>query len=282
MSDIIMSTDFKSDAQWHLADALSEDILNTGADDLFAEAVADHGNRRALVTEFDRIFRRGSRRVRKQEYIERLKRVINLPGPTPSLAIVSIGALAVIIVASALSDRPFRSADKQPTNFASSGAGATEPIVVARTPKVAQQGLPSPAPAPLKIEAHAPPVPLDATVDLSEHERKAQPPQTQAAPVPSDTTVTTNRAGERGVALNGVREEARVGTRTTLDVLDAQQELVNARTQMPRRLVVMFTCTTFSFGRSRTNQAVTGASFMNASQPPVDKSSSAFSISLKA
>jgi outer membrane protein len=29
--------------------------------------------------------------------------------------------------------------------------------------------------------------------------------------------------------LNGVREEVRVGQRTTLDVLNAQQELVNAR-----------------------------------------------------
>ncbi len=31
------------------------------------------------------------------------------------------------------------------------------------------------------------------------------------------------------IALNGVREEARVGQRTTLDVLNAQQDLVNAR-----------------------------------------------------
>ena len=31
------------------------------------------------------------------------------------------------------------------------------------------------------------------------------------------------------IALNGVREEARVGQRTTLDVLNAQQVLVNAR-----------------------------------------------------
>jgi len=31
-------------------------------------------------------------------------------------------------------------------------------------------------------------------------------------------------------ALNGVQEEARVGQRTTLDVLNAQQELVSART----------------------------------------------------
>jgi outer membrane protein len=34
------------------------------------------------------------------------------------------------------------------------------------------------------------------------------------------------------VALNGVREEARVGQRTTLDVLNAQQELLNARTNL--------------------------------------------------
>ena len=33
-------------------------------------------------------------------------------------------------------------------------------------------------------------------------------------------------------ALNGVREEARVGQRTTLDVLNAQQELVNARVML--------------------------------------------------
>jgi outer membrane protein len=34
------------------------------------------------------------------------------------------------------------------------------------------------------------------------------------------------------IAVNGVREEARVGQRTTLDVLNAQQELVNARASL--------------------------------------------------
>ena len=34
------------------------------------------------------------------------------------------------------------------------------------------------------------------------------------------------------IALNGVREEARVGQRTTLDVLNAQQDLVTARTAL--------------------------------------------------
>jgi outer membrane protein len=33
-------------------------------------------------------------------------------------------------------------------------------------------------------------------------------------------------------ALSGVREEARVGQRTTLDVLNAQQELLNARVNL--------------------------------------------------
>jgi outer membrane protein len=40
---------------------------------------------------------------------------------------------------------------------------------------------------------------------------------------------TTAHVDAAEIALNGVREEARVGQRTTLDVLNAQQELVNAR-----------------------------------------------------
>ena len=37
------------------------------------------------------------------------------------------------------------------------------------------------------------------------------------------------RCAASEIALNGVREEARAGQRTTLDVLNAQQALVNAR-----------------------------------------------------
>jgi outer membrane protein len=40
---------------------------------------------------------------------------------------------------------------------------------------------------------------------------------------------TTGQVTSAESALNGVREEARLGQRTTLDVLNAQQELVNAR-----------------------------------------------------
>ncbi len=51
--------------------------------------------------------------------------------------------------------------------------------------------------------------------------------QLEAAKAQINATQSQVTAAE--VALNGVREEARVGQRTTLDVLNAQQDLVNAR-----------------------------------------------------
>ena len=51
--------------------------------------------------------------------------------------------------------------------------------------------------------------------------------QLDAAKANIDATQAQVQAAE--IALNGVREEARVGQRTTFDVLDAQQALVNAR-----------------------------------------------------
>lgn len=55
----------------------------------------------------------------------------------------------------------------------------------------------------------------------------AQLKSTQAAIPETEAEVS---AAER--ALNGVRQEARVGQRTTLDILNAQQELVNARASL--------------------------------------------------
>ncbi len=51
--------------------------------------------------------------------------------------------------------------------------------------------------------------------------------QLEAAKAQIDATQSQVTSAE--VALNGVREEARVGQRTTLDVLNSQQDLVNAR-----------------------------------------------------
>jgi outer membrane protein len=54
--------------------------------------------------------------------------------------------------------------------------------------------------------------------------------QLEAAKANIEATEAQVQAAE--IALNGVREEARVGQRTTLDVLNAQQELVNARVSL--------------------------------------------------
>ena len=51
--------------------------------------------------------------------------------------------------------------------------------------------------------------------------------QLEAGKATIESTSAQVQAAE--IAVNGVREEARVGQRTTLDVLNAQQELVNAR-----------------------------------------------------
>jgi outer membrane protein len=51
--------------------------------------------------------------------------------------------------------------------------------------------------------------------------------QLEAAKANIDATEAQVQAA--GIALNGIREEARVGQRTTFDVLTAQQTLVNAR-----------------------------------------------------
>jgi outer membrane protein len=51
--------------------------------------------------------------------------------------------------------------------------------------------------------------------------------QLEAAKAQILATIAQVAAAE--IALNGVREEARVGQRTTLDVLNAQQDLVTAR-----------------------------------------------------
>ncbi|MBX9840267.1 MAG: TolC family outer membrane protein [Xanthobacteraceae bacterium] len=68
---------------------------------------------------------------------------------------------------------------------------------------------------------------LDTTRDQVQQNLVQSWGQLEAAKAQVQATQTQVNAAE--IALNGVREEARVGQRTTLDVLNAQQELVNAR-----------------------------------------------------
>ena len=70
-------------------------------------------------------------------------------------------------------------------------------------------------------------VDLDTTRDQAQQTLVQTWGQLEAAKAQVQATQTQVNAAE--IALNGVREEARVGQRTTLDVLNAQQELVNAR-----------------------------------------------------
>jgi outer membrane protein len=68
---------------------------------------------------------------------------------------------------------------------------------------------------------------LDVNRDQARETVVASWGQLDAAKAQIEATTAQVNAAE--IALNGVREEARVGQRTTLDVLNAQQELVNAR-----------------------------------------------------
>jgi outer membrane protein len=68
---------------------------------------------------------------------------------------------------------------------------------------------------------------LDTARDQSQQTITQSWGQLEAAKAQIQATTTQVNASE--IALNGVREEARVGQRTTLDVLNSQQELVNAR-----------------------------------------------------
>ena len=58
-----MVANFRPDALSRLADALSEDVLNTPAEELLAEAAEDAQSPRALVSEFDANLRRGAKRA---------------------------------------------------------------------------------------------------------------------------------------------------------------------------------------------------------------------------
>ena len=71
---------------------------------------------------------------------------------------------------------------------------------------------------------------LDTARDQTQQTLTQSWGQLESAKAQIQATQTQVNASE--IALNGVREEARVGQRTTLDVLNAQQELVNARVSL--------------------------------------------------
>jgi outer membrane protein len=70
---------------------------------------------------------------------------------------------------------------------------------------------------------------LDLNVARDQARMNANQAWAQLEAAKSSIESTRKQVAAAEAALNGVREEARLGQRTTLDVLNAQQELVNAR-----------------------------------------------------
>jgi outer membrane protein len=73
---------------------------------------------------------------------------------------------------------------------------------------------------------------LDLNVARDQARMNAQQAWAQLDAAKSSIESTKKQVAAAEAALNGVREEARLGQRTTLDVLNAQQELVSARVAM--------------------------------------------------
>jgi outer membrane protein len=73
---------------------------------------------------------------------------------------------------------------------------------------------------------------MDLNVARDQVRMNAQQAWAQLDAAKSSIESTKKQVAAAEAALNGVREEARLGQRTTLDVLNAQQELVSARVAM--------------------------------------------------
>lgn len=154
-----MAANFKPDALKHLADSLSEDVLNTPADQLLAEVAEDSQHRGVLVSEFDAMLRRGAKRDSRRRFMERLRQI----GGAVSLRFAALASAPIVGVAIAFIvgayylDGSFRSSGpERPTTLASSTRNLRQaPAVAAKStvaaPKDATRvaaAAPAPAPPP--------------------------------------------------------------------------------------------------------------------------------------
>jgi murein DD-endopeptidase MepM/ murein hydrolase activator NlpD len=104
-ADINQGSLRRSEAFHRLADALSDDVLNTPAEDLIAEVAEDHGDGRALAKTFNRMLTRAIRRSTWQRLgspsIEFWARISSIAVWKPAIA--SITAVFVVVIAADLS-----------------------------------------------------------------------------------------------------------------------------------------------------------------------------------
>ncbi|HUI98360.1 MAG TPA: M23 family metallopeptidase [Xanthobacteraceae bacterium] len=85
----------------HLADGLAEDILDTPAERLLAEAAEDHDEPAALAAAFDRLATRAARQARPRRLADRIGALAAMLAPKRSWrpALAAVAGVAVIVVA---------------------------------------------------------------------------------------------------------------------------------------------------------------------------------------
>jgi murein DD-endopeptidase MepM/ murein hydrolase activator NlpD len=105
----------RSEALHRLADALTDDILNTPTEDLIAEVTEDHGDGRALAKTFNRMLTRAISRSMWQRYgsplVELWAKISSVVAWKPAIA--SVTAVLVIVIAADLSVHRQQSAGLQ-------------------------------------------------------------------------------------------------------------------------------------------------------------------------
>lgn len=146
-----MAANFRPDALSRLADALSEDVLNTPAEQLLAEAAEDNQSPRALISEFETVLRRSARRAGRLRLMERLRRIGHaFPWPVATMATAPIVAVAIAFVVGAhYFDGSFRSAEPiRPAKFAAYENSKQLPVAVEGPSAAPQVAGAAPAPAP--------------------------------------------------------------------------------------------------------------------------------------
>jgi murein DD-endopeptidase MepM/ murein hydrolase activator NlpD len=156
-----------SQALQRLADALSDDILNTPAEKLIAEVAEDHGDGRAFAKAFERILTRAVRQSlwgRVMDWImESLARTSGVVAWRPVM--VSIGAVLVVVIASGLLIRQQREelqtiaiapvGDRTATRAAPERHGSGERLAVGKAQSEPSKGQEASEPATLSRSANA-------------------------------------------------------------------------------------------------------------------------------
>jgi murein DD-endopeptidase MepM/ murein hydrolase activator NlpD len=120
----------RSEALHRLADALSDDVLNTPVEELIAEVAEDHVDGRALAKTFNRMLTRAIRRSAWQRFgspsVELWAKISSVVAWKPAMA--SIAAVLVVVIAADLSVHRQQSAGLQTVARVQAAAPAVDTL----------------------------------------------------------------------------------------------------------------------------------------------------------